>query len=377
MTNATPRQTGRAVGLRFLRAIVACTCVAGIEGCAHGTVADVWEPATHGVRVRIQKWQTFPSIVPMYSYFSVESAVPGSNRWHELLFWRQDVADTPIPKEHLEIIDDRTSYAFARSKYVVTTNGGETWAEWDALKQSPQSVRGAIAGVQVLRNGTGRMMTVHYSNWGGAPRFLTTTDYGVHWSDDESTHSGDTPEVTAALSSGGLREAARVAGVYRDTIGTFQCCWSTLDYVLKQSARVVVGDVVERRPSRLDAQSSWMNTQFVVRVAESLRGDSHVNDDVTIVVAGGLHRFEDGSTAELVGPASTMSVGDEVVLFLTPFQYDSAFAATGEVGVVQTDSTHHVIIHASLSDGFFREFNGIPLSQFLERVREATQTPQR
>ena len=69
--------------------------------------------------------------------------------------------------------------AFARDKYVVTTDAGHTWSKWDVSK-SPQvrySFQAVIKEAHVSPDGSGRMSPYYRDTTSE----LTTTDDGVHW----------------------------------------------------------------------------------------------------------------------------------------------------------------------------------------------------
>jgi hypothetical protein len=70
-----------------------------------------------------------------HNYFVVEAAAVGSEGWRELLAWRGDEG-APIRREQVHIVNDRIACAFAGTKYVVTTDAGATWIQWDALESS-------------------------------------------------------------------------------------------------------------------------------------------------------------------------------------------------------------------------------------------------
>jgi hypothetical protein len=88
----------------------------------------------------------------------------------------------PIQREHVQFVADSIAYAFGHTNYVVTTDSGKTWSEWDAKKALPNPAACAIQKVQISDDGTGNMVVWwRRTHENGGLSDLGTTDFGVHW----------------------------------------------------------------------------------------------------------------------------------------------------------------------------------------------------
>jgi hypothetical protein len=66
--------------------------------------------------------------------------------------------------------------------YVVTTDGGNTWSDWDAMKALPEpKLLAIIKNVNVSGDGTGSMEVWRSTKENSGLLELGTTDFGGHW----------------------------------------------------------------------------------------------------------------------------------------------------------------------------------------------------
>jgi hypothetical protein len=155
-----------------------------VSGCLPGRgdrVVDTWEATTGTLKVRIRKFNEKNS--PFHHNYQVfEAAAGGSDTWRQLLEWRTD-GGYPIMYDRVQIVSPQVVNVFFGTKYVVTTDAGQTWTQWDALKlfEFLYPLQVWIMKVHVSPDGNGILALQYRSNTGFTNSELTTTDYGVHW----------------------------------------------------------------------------------------------------------------------------------------------------------------------------------------------------
>lgn len=168
-----------------LAVLVASTMLvfAGACGSRRGeNVHETWEASNHILKIRIRKFDERWPFLP-HNYFTVETAAAGSEKWRERLSWRGDEG-TPIYPEQVQMVNEQFVYAFATTTYVVTTDAGATWSEWDAERKLPSlPYPGQVALLEPRVSADGRgTMVLHYRDKNGFTKAqLNTTDYGVRW----------------------------------------------------------------------------------------------------------------------------------------------------------------------------------------------------
>ena len=181
MTKANGVATMNYKRLGYLGAICACVTISGCLPSRGDRVVETWETTVGTLKVRIRKFDEKHSIWP-HKYQVVEAAAGGSAHWRELLEWRTDDY-YPIEYDRVDIVTPQVVNVFRGSKYVVTTDAGQTWTQWDALKLSdfPYPNHASIMKVHVSPEGSGIMLLSYRTESGTIEADLTTTDYGVHW----------------------------------------------------------------------------------------------------------------------------------------------------------------------------------------------------
>ena len=133
------------------------------------------------------------------------------------------------------------------------------------------------------------------------------------------------PEIRArqlaAFKKGGLREAARITGSYLVSVMQPDVEVKQLVDLVRPSVMIVRARVGENR-SWIDETGQTVTTQYRVRVTAAEHGNSHVGQDVTVVVPGGRVEFEDGSIAEVrMAGLPLPGPGQEFVMFLEPSRH--------------------------------------------------------
>jgi photosystem II stability/assembly factor-like uncharacterized protein len=153
------------------------------NGCVGpGDFRETWEARSPATTVRVQKFDEkflFDS-APTSSYFSFDVQDTRSHKWRPVLTWMVD-GDLPIQRQQVKFVTDSVVYAFGNAKYVVTTDGGKTWSEWDAKKVLPTPEAYAINDVLVSSDGTGSMVVKRRTEESKSLTELSTADFGVHW----------------------------------------------------------------------------------------------------------------------------------------------------------------------------------------------------
>jgi hypothetical protein len=157
------------------------TFICATGGCTHpGDVIDTWEARSERVTIRVRKFDEKPKYILSQYYFSFDVQDRRSHEWRSVLMW---MVDDPIPiqREQVKFVNDAIVYAFGNARFVVTTDAGRTWSEWDAKKAVPKPQAYMIDRVLVSDDGTGRMIVRRSTNENNGLAELATTDFGVHW----------------------------------------------------------------------------------------------------------------------------------------------------------------------------------------------------
>ena len=161
-----------------------CAVLIAGSGCLPGRgdrVVDTWEATTGTLKIRIRKFDEKHAIMP-HNYQVFEAKAAGSDTWRELLEWRTDGL-YPIMYDRVQIVSPQVVSVFHGTKYVVTTDAGQTWTTWDALKafDFDYPLQVSIMKVHVSPDGSGTLVLSYRTKNGFVDSDLTTTDYGVHW----------------------------------------------------------------------------------------------------------------------------------------------------------------------------------------------------
>lgn len=148
-----------------------------------GDIVDSWEARSPVTTVRVRKYDEKYFIfgsARTSAYFSFDVHDTQSQEWRPVFTWMVD-GDPPIQREHVKFVTDSIVYAFGNAKYVVTSDGGKTWSEWDAKRAMPNPEAYKINKVFVSEAGTGNMVVTRRTSESDGLAELGTTDFGVHW----------------------------------------------------------------------------------------------------------------------------------------------------------------------------------------------------
>jgi hypothetical protein len=147
-----------------------------------GDAFEQWETSRGRFKLRVTAYHEFSQWEPG-GYYVFESASRGSSQWRKVMNFRHDDA-VPIPRGHIQFVNDQTGYVFMGWKYAVTIDGGLTWgiSEPTCCHSGCRSNYELIKDVQISATGTGQMALNPIALPPGASSLLYTRDYGLHWS---------------------------------------------------------------------------------------------------------------------------------------------------------------------------------------------------
>src|SRR5262245_42343967 len=172
------RSIRRVVGSSVLFAFISIA----LFGCVRrGSVVDVWESSNGAIKIRVTKYDETPKIIVPHTYFGLEAAVPGSSEWREVLQWKVD-DPIPIQRQQVRFVAEHVAYAFGNATFVVTTDGGRTWTDWDAAKHLGDLNPTMISDVHIGSDGAGWMKVKRRAREDDIS--LTTQDFGKSWREE-------------------------------------------------------------------------------------------------------------------------------------------------------------------------------------------------
>ena len=107
--------------------------------------------------------------------------------------------------------------------------------------------------------------------------------------------------VVMAIRNGGLREAAKLKGVYVSSERTSGWAKYDLENLTTASIVIIIGTPLSSS-SRLAASGDRIITEHEIRIERVLKGNLKAPEPVSLIVPGGKVAFEDGSSAEIRTP---------------------------------------------------------------------------
>lgn len=151
-------------------------------GGGRGQVMDHWETANKTFKVRITVYEEKNPVFLHHFNYVFETSHVATNEWRELIdTWTDD--DIPIPHDSVRFVTDSIGYVTMGESFAGTTDGGRTWAIWDARKKIPDwqcCNQTFIKDLQVASDGKGQMIL--QPRFHGLPTTtLYTNDFGVNW----------------------------------------------------------------------------------------------------------------------------------------------------------------------------------------------------
>lgn len=167
--------------------ILLCLPVGCVTACQpsfpsqRGKVIDRFETTNGRFRVQIIQYDeqgAYPA--PAGAYYVFRSAIDASDSWTEIMTFRHD-DPVPIPKDHVQFVNERVGYVFMGWLYAVTTDEGRSWTVWDASKDpvlSKSYKYDLIGEIDITPEGSGRMVLKLV---GSRDAILKTKNYGRQW----------------------------------------------------------------------------------------------------------------------------------------------------------------------------------------------------
>jgi hypothetical protein len=184
--------------------------------------------------------------------------------------------------------------------------------------------------------------------------------------------SSDEVALREAYRRGGLREQAKLKGVYVTEINPH---WKygkfDIESLTKNSAAVIVGRFTKKLDARL-IDGKVIFTDYEVAVEELVKGDLRQAKTIVVTVEGGRVFFEDGTSAEQVTPTFEQPhIGGEYALFLREeaFVPSVFFLSGGPQGMFDIEDSARVKPHGLPDDVGAVETKGKSRDEFMKKVR--------
>jgi hypothetical protein len=185
--------------------------------------------------------------------------------------------------------------------------------------------------------------------------------------------SDDQRALKEAYERGGLRELAKLKGVYVTEVNPH---WKygkfDIESLTKNSAAVIVGRFTKKLDARL-IDGKVIFTDYEVAIEELVKGDLKQDKTIIVTVPGGRVFFEDGTSAEQTTPTfEHPHIGGAYALFL----YEEAavpsvfFLPGGPQGMFDIENSAGVKSHGRPDDAGAVETKGKNRDEFMRKVRE-------
>ncbi|NOT58764.1 MAG: hypothetical protein HOP19_00925 [Acidobacteria bacterium] len=148
-----------------------------------GERVEVYDTANHSFRIRVSRYAERNGGLVPGAYYVFQSAPLNSEKWRDIMTFRHDDPN-PIPRDQIRFVNDNVGYVFMGWMYAVTTDGGASWAVWDAQQDLPKwqccNYR-LIGDVKLAADGLGTMTLNPIPERSGEVPQLYTRDYSRHW----------------------------------------------------------------------------------------------------------------------------------------------------------------------------------------------------
>ena len=192
--------------------------------------------------------------------------------------------------------------------------------------------------------------------------------------------ASDHVAIRDALRRGGLREAAKLKGVY---IREYDPHWDlgnfNIESLTRGSDAVVVGTPRKVLGTRIAGEGQLILTDYEVSVQEAIKGKPMPADAITVSLIGGRVEFEDGTAAEVQTPEfEHMKLHSTYTFFLSQGQSapGTYTLAGGPQGLIEFGVDGKVKSHGRESDVSAQEIKNKSIDDFLKEVRkQAKQWP--
>jgi hypothetical protein len=210
----------------------------------------------------------------------------------------------------------------------------------------------------------------------GGASFLTISGRGSQSSQDpteQKQSSDDALALRKAYRRGGLREVAKLKGIYvAETNPHWDWGRFDVESLTKNSAAVIVGRFTKKLDARLIDERAIF-TDYEVAVEELVKGDIKQGQTIVVTLPGGRIFFEDGTSAELTTPTFEHPlIGRAYTLFLmqeaaVPSVF---FLSAGPQGMFSIEDSNGVKSHGRSEDPSAVETKGMNRESFMKKVRE-------
>jgi len=182
-------------------------------------------------------------------------------------------------------------------------------------------------------------------------------------------------QLVEAVRRGGLREAAKIKGAYVVVMNPhWDAVFADVESLTSHSDMVIIG-IPNKRTARVSSEGDSIFTDYEVTVLQVLKGNRR-HDSMIVSTLGGLVRFEDGTTAEVVTPDFKIEIGKTYVFFLANENVTTGrFRITGEPqGVFEVrDDGSSIIPKGRKIDHVVKKYKGKRLDSFLQEIHVAAE----
>ena len=160
-----------------------------------GPVYDSWGGANGTFQMRMTAYREVGIIMPG-AFFTIESALMGSNEWREVKGFR---GDDPVPvrvfSERFRFVNPNTAYFYTGDEFWLTQDSGRTWCAWHPVfpGSDGKPADWAIRKAHVESDGSGKAWLSRFDDQKRAEVRLDvfTRDYGQTWAPIVSSKSSE------------------------------------------------------------------------------------------------------------------------------------------------------------------------------------------
>lgn len=205
--------------------------------------------------------------------------------------------------------------------------------------------------------------------------FLVISTRGSRLVQNPATQKPSNDDALAlrhALQRGGLREAAKLKGIY---VAEYNPHWDwgqfDVEALTKNSAAVIVGRFTQKLDARM-LDGKVIFTDYEVAVEERVKGDIKQSQTIIVTLPGGRIFFEDGTSAEQTTPTfEHPQVGRAYTLFLMQEAAvpSAFFLSGGPQGMFSIEDSDGVKSHGRPEDPSAVETKGKNRDSFMKNVR--------
>ena len=182
-------------------------------------------------------------------------------------------------------------------------------------------------------------------------------------------------QLVEAVRRGGLHEAAKIKGTYTVVMSPhWDAVFADVESLTSHSDAVIVG-IPNKGTAHVSSQGDSIFTDYEVTVLQVLKGNPR-QDSMIVSALGGLVRFEDGTTAEVVTPDFKIEIGKSYVFFLANENVTTgSFRITGgPQGVFELSADGSGILPKGRKiDHVVQKYKGKRLDSFLQEIHAAAE----